>query len=170
MIRFPSLGGLVLLGETLAATAGTPDPRPPPEPGWTMPWQLGPAPREGAEGERPSVTYLPGYGYVRATPEAMRGLYEPLADAPGRNVIVEPCRLAVERASLPLGAIRVEAASGGPQSKVAPGVVEAPVTVRVTYARDEPRLDYEVRVAVLLCRVDRRGEVLGATVRRPEAP
>ena len=108
--------------------------------------------------EQPVLAYIPAYGWVRDTPAALAALNQPLTPAPGRNDLVEDCRVLVERSAGEQGAVRVEAVSAGPQRRLRDGYV-APVEFRIVYPR---AFESEVRRAMLTCKANRAGNVLDA--------
>ena len=75
---------------------------------------------------------IPPYGFVRDTPAALASLRQPLAPPAGRNDFVEACRAMVEKSAEAHGAVRVEAASAGPQRRMRDGHA-APVQFRILY-------------------------------------
>jgi hypothetical protein len=56
-----------------------------------------------------------------------------------------------------MGALQVEAASGGPHARDREGRLSAPIRLRIIYGRAG---GYEVREATLACTLDRRGRVV----------
>ncbi|WP_128560654.1 hypothetical protein [Methylobacterium crusticola] len=128
-----------------------------------MPWQLTPASQASvAQGENTIVSYVPGYGFMRGTMQALRFIYTPLPVGRGRNETVDACQTVVASAAAALGAVRVEASSAGPQTRTPEGYV-APVAFRILYARNTGSENLEVRAGVLSCKVDRAGKILDAT-------
>ena len=126
-----------------------------------MPWQLTQASSASAgQGERTTVASVSGYGNVRGTSEAIASLAAPLEPKPGRNRTVDACREVVEQTSAPLGAVKVEVVSGGPDRRIKGGVVEGPVDMRILYRSNS---GYEVRQATLTCKMNARGKIVDAT-------
>ncbi|MER8974373.1 MULTISPECIES: hypothetical protein [unclassified Mesorhizobium] len=80
----------------------------------------------------------------------------PLTAKPGTPiVIVRACRAAIMAAAMPLGAVRVHAASAGALDQRR-GALTAPIEVRIDYAR---KGGIEVRQAQVSCRLDASGRV-----------
>ncbi|OAP42443.1 hypothetical protein AU381_14695 [Sinorhizobium glycinis] len=79
-----------------------------------------------------------------------------ISDDPGAAVSV--CLQAITSAALPLGAVRVRAASAGPLVSQRRGERMAPLTVRIDYAG---RGGIEVRRARVSCHLDPNGRVIG---------
>ncbi|HEV2560245.1 MAG TPA: hypothetical protein VGU45_16615 [Microvirga sp.] len=108
---------------------------------------------------------LAGWGRVRANPAVLAEFLQPLWAAPDPNRTVEPCRLAVEAASLQEGPSRVEAASRGPELRTRDGLIHGAVEVRILHKLDGVTV---VRQAALLCTVRADGSFVTARV-YPEA-
>lgn len=131
--------------------------------GWTMPWQINPASDASrAQGEVTFVSYVPVYGSVRGTSTALRYLLTPLPEQPGRNTLVEACRMAIGRAAAKFGRVQIEASSAGPEQLTRDGII-APVSFRLVYARLGGQEDYEIRQTTLMCAADRSGQIVDAT-------
>jgi hypothetical protein len=71
--------------------------------------------------------------------------------------VVRVCRNAIMSVAVPLGAVRVQAASAGPVSRHRGDTLTAPVEVRIDYARQG---GVEVRRAMVRCRFDAAGRVI----------
>ncbi|MER8784497.1 hypothetical protein NKI72_22045 [Mesorhizobium sp. M0437] len=79
-----------------------------------------------------------------------------LTAKPGTPIlIVRACRAAIMAAAMPLGAVRVHAASAGALDQRR-GALTAPIEVRIDYAR---KGGIEVRQAQVSCRLDASGRV-----------
>ncbi|MDV2983513.1 UNVERIFIED_CONTAM: hypothetical protein Q9R58_04235 [Methylobacteriaceae bacterium AG10] len=129
---------------------------------WKMPWQLSlSSAASRAKGERTIVARLPKYGKVRGTRVALRYVFAPLPKTPGRNSLVRACRSTVAQSARKLGAVRIDAASAGPERRTRSGSV-AKVGFRLIYASHNTRENYEVRQGVLTCRADRAGKIVDA--------
>jgi hypothetical protein len=84
-------------------------------------------------------------------------LQAPLRAIPGTpNSVVRICVQAIERAAMPYGVVRVDAASSGPLRRQRHGTL-APLRVRIQYARQG---GVEVRQARVSCRLDATGGVI----------
>ena len=84
-------------------------------------------------------------------------LHAPLRAIPGTpNSVVRICVQAIERAAMPYGVVRVDAASSGPLRRQRHGTL-APLRVRIQYARQG---SVEVRQARVSCRLDATGGVV----------
>ena len=84
-------------------------------------------------------------------------LQSPLRAIPGTpNSVVRICVQAIERAAMPYGVVRVDAASSGPLRRQRHGTL-APLRVRIQYARQG---GVEVRQARVSCRLDATGGVI----------
>ena len=84
-------------------------------------------------------------------------LQAPLRAIPGTpNSVVRICVQAIERAAMPYGVVRVDAASSGPLRRQRHGTL-APLRVRIQYARQG---GVEVRQARVSCRLDAAGGVI----------
>ncbi|MET3524247.1 hypothetical protein ABID25_006118 [Mesorhizobium abyssinicae] len=82
----------------------------------------------------------------------------PLKVIPGTPpAVVRVCRQAIRSAAVPLGAVRVHAASAGPLRRHRLGALTAPIEVRIDYARQG---GIEVRQARVGCRLDPAGRVV----------
>lgn len=129
---------------------------------WKMPWQLSlSSAASRATGERTIVARLPKYGRVRGTRVALRYVFAPLPKTPGRNSLVRACRSTVAKSARTLGAVRIDAASAGPERRTHSGSV-ARVGFRLIYASLNKRENYEVRQGVLTCKADRAGKIVAA--------
>lgn len=127
---------------------------------WKMPWQLNPVSNQSeAQGEKTVTSWVPETGFVRATPETMASIGRPLQPVPGRNRTVEVCRDTVASEATKLGAKQVEAVSAGPERRDAKKNWEAPVMMRITYAKP---VGYEVRQSEMTCVVDPKGAIVDA--------
>jgi len=129
---------------------------------WTMPWQLSlSSAASRAKGERTIVVRLPKYGKVRGTKVALRYVFAPLPKTPGRNSLVNSCRSTVAKSARKLGAIRIDAASAGPERRTNGGSA-ARVGFRLIYASLKKGENHEVRQGVLTCKADRAGKIVDA--------
>ena len=129
---------------------------------WTMPWQLSRSSATSrAKGERTIVARVNVYGKTRGTKLALRYIFASLPESPGRNNLVNACRTTVAKSARKLGAIRVDAASAGPERRTRGGYL-APVGFRLIYATLNGRENYEVRQSVLTCKADTAGKILDA--------
>ena len=167
-----ALGGCVSQGgpgPQLASVAGQPQlaavgAEPQAGAKWNMPWQLNPASAASeAQGEKTYVAEVPNYGRVKGTTPALTYVNYPLtslAVKPGRNRTVEACRDVVASQAKPLGAVKVEAVSAGPDRRTRQGY-EGPVAFRVFYAKQGVT---EVRQSLMTCKVDRAGHIKDAFV------
>lgn len=127
---------------------------------WQMPWQISPiSAASEATGEQIIMSFVPGTGFVRGTSAALASIGQPLSPVPGRNRTVETCRTTVWSEASKVGAKEIEAVSAGPDRQDRKGHYFAPVLMRLTY--DRPMV-YEVREAMLICVVDRRGGIVDA--------
>lgn len=112
-------------------------------------------------GEEVVLGYHPQLGFVRGARHSVETLSSPLQSRPGvPDGVVEACRQAIQEAATPLGVSQVEAVSAGPAKRIRGGGIEAPLEVRILYAR---LTLYEVRQAVVTCRTDARGFVVETT-------
>lgn len=125
---------------------------------WQMPWQISPI-SAAAGRERIVEGAVPEVGTVRGTPEALASIGTTLRPVAGSNQAVLPCRKKVSGEAAKLGATEIEAASAGPERRIAAGVIAAPVVFRITYSQAGRR---DVRLSVLTCIVDRRGHLVDA--------
>jgi hypothetical protein len=115
---------------------------------WTMPWQLSlSSAASRAKGERTKV--------------ALRYVFAPLPKTPGRNSLVNSCRSTVAKSARKLGAIRIDAASAGPERRTNGGSA-ARVGFRLIYASLKKGENHEVRQGVLTCKADRAGKIVDA--------
>ena len=122
-------------------------------------WMLGRSSDPGAAGaEAQAVAVAPGTGTFYGTPQALAGLARAVPEGPGPNDALNPCRDYVEEEARRMGALQVEAASGGPHTRDRTGRLSAPIRLRIIYGRQG---GYEVREAALTCSLDRRGRVVG---------
>lgn len=158
-----ALGGCVSQGgpgPQLAAIGAQPQPAAK----WNMPWQLNPASAASeAQGERTVTAVVPNYGTVKGTQPAITYVNYPLSSLAvekGRNRTVKACRSVVEGEAKPLGAVKVEAVSAGPDRRTREGY-EGPVAFRIFYAKQG---GYEVRQSLMTCKVDRGGRIKDAFV------
>ena len=169
----PALAGVVALTSTLAACGQvsssnvTGSSSPPVTQAGTGRLQssellAGSAPQDGPT----KLTFVPGLGVVRGTPEALEGLSSPLVPTAGPSRTVKACRIALEQSAAPLGARQVEVVAAGPRQRRPGGGFVAPVEVRILYRRT---LVYEVRHTVLSCEVDAQGKVVQARTLSPPA-
>ncbi|CCE95802.1 hypothetical transmembrane protein [Sinorhizobium fredii HH103] len=78
----------------------------------------------------------------------------------GSGAVVRVCLQAITSAALPLGAVRVRAASAGPPVPKRDGGLTAPIAVRIEY---EGRGAIEVRQARVRCHLDANGMVVAMT-------
>ncbi|WP_234885857.1 hypothetical protein [Sinorhizobium fredii] len=78
----------------------------------------------------------------------------------GSGAVVRVCLQAITSAALPLGAVRVRAASAGPPVPKRDGGLTAPIAVRIEYAG---RGAIEVRQARVRCHLDANGMVVAMT-------
>jgi hypothetical protein len=85
---------------------------------------------------------------ARGLPEVLASFPAPLWAAPEPNRTVEPCRRAVETESRQEGPAMVEAAGRGPERRLANGLYDGAVEIRITYAQHGLHL---VRQATLRC-------------------
>ena len=127
---------------------------------WQMPWQISPiGPASQAAGEQTILSLVPGTGLVKGTSTALQSVGQPLPQVPGINRTVETCKATVQGEAIKAGAKEVEAVSAGPDKVDRKGEYFAPVLFRLTY--DRPMV-YEVRQAVMICVVDRKGGIVDA--------
>lgn len=130
---------------------------------WQMPWQIRPIGYglrgPGARRERIVQAFVRKIGRVRGTRTAIATIGQPLRPARGPNRAVEACRAAVSREATKLGAREVEAVSAGRERITAARNAVAPVRFRITY---KMRKIYEVRLSVLTCLVNRKGNLIDA--------
>ena len=75
----------------------------------------------------------------------------------GSRAVVRVCLQAITSAALPLGAVRIRAASAGPPLPKRDGGLAAPITVRIEYAG---RGAFEARQARVRCHLDASGMVV----------
>ncbi|WP_375457897.1 hypothetical protein [uncultured Enterovirga sp.] len=116
-----------------------------------------PAPVAGGPDGELATSFLSGIGMVLATRQVMAKIGRPLEPAPGPNRTVEACRDAAWAEASKLGATTIEAASAGRQGVDRQGRATAPVRMRITYPN---LMGFEVREAVMICTIDRRGTIL----------
>lgn len=129
---------------------------------WKMPWQLNlSSAASRSKGERTIVARLPRYGKMRGTRVALRYVFAPLPKTAGRNSLVRACRSTVAKSARKLGAVRIDAASAGPETRTRSGSV-ARVGFRLIYASANRGENYEVRQGVLTCKADRAGKIVDA--------
>lgn len=129
---------------------------------WSMPWQLDPESETSrAQKEVIYVADVPELGRVRGTKAAITYVRAPLRSVSGRNRTVAPCRELITKEAWKYGAAKVEAASLGAERLSDGDTFEGPVGVRILYPGAS---GFQVRQAALLCKVDRKGTVLGTPV------
>ena len=129
---------------------------------WQMPWQISPiGPASQASGEQTILSLVPGTGFVKGTYTALQTIGQPLPAASGVNRTVDICLGTVRGEAIKAGAKEVEAVSAGADKLDRKGEYFAPVLFRLTY--DRP-LAYEVRQAMMICVVDRKGGIVDAYV------
>ena len=106
----------------------------------------------------PWVAYVPEFGQVHGTKEALSGLARGLKSVPGTPLsAIRACRDRIASLSQPYGAIRVEAAGAGRLAQRRRGLTEAPIWARILYRRAGLT---QVRQARVTCQLDARGQVL----------
>jgi hypothetical protein len=103
------------------------------------------------------VRVVPGLGALRGLPEELRRIGRPFQALPGTpQPVVEACRNGIVAAARPYGVVRVDAASAGPVRRGRGGVLTAPVTMRMIYARQG---GLEARQARVTCAIAANGRV-----------
>jgi hypothetical protein len=104
------------------------------------------------------VAYVPEFGQVHGTKEALSGLARALKSVPDTPAsAIRACRDRIASLSQPYGAIRVEAAGAGRLAQRGRGLTEAPIWARILYRRAGLT---QVRQARVTCQIDAGGQVL----------